>query len=50
MQNVQWKALVPFKVSFPLIWGIGALSPASFPNEINILKLEQLTYQVAICI
>ena len=29
---------------------IGALSPTSCPNKINILKLEQLNHQMAISI
>ena len=32
-------------------WDIlGRFSPTSFPNEINILKLEQLNHQMTICI
>ena len=44
-------ALVPFKMSLPMNWDIlGRFSPTSFPNEINILKLEQLNHQMTICI
>ena len=51
MQNVELKALVSFKKSLPMNWDIlGPFSPASFPNEINLLKLEQLNHQMAICI
>ena len=50
MQNVKLTALVLFKLSLPKIWIIGVLFPASFPNEINILKLEQLNRKIAICI
>ena len=50
MQNVELKALVPFKMSLPMIWLLGTFSPASFPNEINIIKLEQPNLQMVICI
>ena len=43
------KALVPFKV--PFRFGVlGPFSPAGFPNKTNILKLEQLNYQMSFCI
>ena len=47
MQNMKLKALVPFKVSLGVS---GPFSLASGPNEINILKLEQLNHQIAVCI
>ena len=43
--GIESKALVPFKISLPMKWNmLGPFSPASCPNEINILKLEQLNH------
>ena len=51
MQNVESKALVPFKITLPMNWDIlGPFSTIRCPNEINILKLEQLNDQMVICI
>ena len=51
MQNVALKALVPFKITLSLNWDIlGPFSNISCPNEINILELEQLNHQMAVCI
>ena len=51
MQNVELKALVPFKITLPMNLGIvGTFCPINCPNEINILKLEQLKHQMVICI
>ena len=47
MQNVELKALVPFKITLPMNWDIlGTFSPIRCPNKINILKLEQLNHQI----
>ena len=49
--GIEMKALAPFKMSLPMNWDIlGPFSSTSFPNEIDILKLEQLNHQVTICI
>ena len=49
--GTELKALVPFKMSLPVNWDIlGPFSSTSCPNEINILKLEQLNHQMTICI
>ena len=53
--NAKWgielKALVPSKISLPMNWDIlGPFFSTRCSNEINILKLEQLTHQVTICI
>ena len=47
MQNVQLNALIPFKVSLPMIKGIGAFFPCKFPLfPTNTLKLEELNNQM----
>ena len=39
--GTELKAFVPFKMSWPMNWDIlEPFSSTSFPNEINILKLE----------
>ena len=49
--GIELKTLVPFKISLSMNWDMmGPFSPASCPNEINILKLEQLNHQMTICI
>ena len=49
--GIELKALVPFKMFLPMNWDIlGPFSSTSCPNEINILKLEQLNHQMTICI
>ena len=49
--GTELKALVPVKMSLPTNWNIlGPFSSTSCPNEINILKLEQLNHQMTICI
>ena len=49
--EIEWKALVPLKMSSPINWDIlGPFSSTSCPNEINILKLEQLNHQMTVCI
>ena len=41
----------PFQVTLPMNWDIlEPFSHISYPNEINILKLEQLNHQMVICI
>ena len=49
--GIELKTLVIFKMSLPMNWDIlGLFSSTSCPNEINILKLEQLNHQMTICI
>ena len=49
--GIELKALVPFKIFLPMNWDIlGPFSSTSGPNEINILKLEQLSHHLTICI
>ena len=49
--GIESKTLVPFKMSLPINCDIlGLFSSTSFPNEINILNLEQLNHQMTICI
>ena len=49
--GIEQKAFVPFKMSFPVNWNIlGPFSSTICPNEINILKLEQLNHQMTNCI
>ena len=49
--GIELKASVPFKISLPMNWDIlGPFSSTNCPNEINILKLEQLNNQMTICI
>ena len=49
--GIELKALVPFKMSWPMNWDIlGPFSSTSCPNKINILKLEQPNHQMTICI
>ena len=51
MQNVKLKALVSFKMSLPMNWDIlGPFSHAGCSNKTNLLKIEQLNHQMAICI
>ena len=49
--GAELKVLVPFKMSLPMNWDIlEPFSSISCTNEINILKLEQLNYQMTTCI
>ena len=49
--GTELKALLPFKMSLPMNWDIlEPFSSTNCPNEINILKLEQLNHQMTICI
>ena len=49
--GIELKALVPFKIFLPINSDIlGPFSSTSGPNEINILKLEQLSHHMTICI
>ena len=49
--GIEIKALILFKMSLPMNWDVlGPFSSTSCPNEINILKLEQLNHQMTICI
>ena len=48
--GIELKALVPFNMSLPMNWDIlGSFCSTRCPSEINILKLEQLNHQMAIC-
>ena len=48
---IELKALVPFRMSlFMNLDILGPISSTSCPNEIYILKLEQLSHQMTICI
>ena len=48
--EIELKALVPFNIPLPMNWNIlGTFFSTSCPNEINILKLEQLNHQTTIC-
>ena len=48
--GIELKALVPFEMSLPMNYDIlGLFSSTSCPNDINILKLEQLNHQMTIC-
>ena len=49
--GIELKALVLFKMSLPMNWDIlGSFGSTRCPSEINILKLDQLNHQMAICI
>ena len=49
--GIELKALVLFKMFLPMNWDmLGPFPSTSCPNEINILKLEQLNHQMTICI
>ena len=49
--RIELKTLVSFKMSLPMNWDVlGPFSSTSYPDEINILKLEQLKHQMTICI
>ena len=47
--GTELNALVHFKMSLPMNWDIlGPFFFTSCPNEINIIKLEQLNHQMTI--
>ena len=49
--GIELKALVPFKMFLPMNWDmLGPFPFTSCPNEINILKLEQLNHKMTISI
>ena len=47
MQNVKLKALVPFKISLPMIWLLAPFPLKDYTKKTNTLKPLEMDYRMA---